>query len=785
MKFTLLVSDMSRKIKILIPFLLLEFLSLGQIGTGEWRIHSQSRNAKDVVNLGKSLFAAFDAALLEYDSEYNELSTWDVTNGLSDIQLTKLGIHEPSGSVFIGYSNGNIDQIQNGQVINIPGIKLATIIGSKQINSIKSKGSYAYFATGFGIVKVDPNKNEIKDTYYPGGSSEEIIEITFKGDSIFALTKTRLYSGSLNNPALADSGQWKVDERLPILSDPQFEYRDIECWNDSIYFQKNFIDWGYDSLFVIRQNGPEQIIDLQDFGQLTSLQLIDNKLIMNGNGIHVSFNPDYSHSFFMQEYNPGAGATPNSFAIFDNLYWFADSRFGLVKRRQDGVYEYIPFSGPARNQFFSMDWHDGVLAVVPGAVSGFSEYYLQPGVMFFEDEKWANIDKETNTLWQNANIWDKIAVSINPKNTNQIALGGVSHTPLSLIDKKNGIVTDTFSTENSPLTRHINNSVYVTSLTYDDDGNLWIVNGFSNEPLKMLSKDNEWYSFNLGSSAANKQTRKMLYDYNGNIWISVFNTGLIGYNPGSSPTSASDDKTILLNSGDYTGALPSNIVTAIAMDFDEELWIGTDNGFAILYNSENAFDASPGGYNVQRPKIDINGETDNVLGSTYINDIEVDGGNRKWMATANSGMILMSEDGLSIVKHYTMDNSPLISNNIMDIEIDHKTGEVYIVTDRGLMSYRGDATYEDPQYSDVKIFPNPARPDFDGLITIQGIRFNSDVKITDVAGNVVYRTTSNGGTATWDGKTVAGEKVASGVYLIWTASNINKGRFVGKVVVVN
>lgn len=777
---------MLNKIKLLLSCCCITTASMGQIGTGEWRIHSQSLDAKDVVSNGNVLYAAFDAALLEYDAEYKELSTWDVTNGLSDIKLTSLGVHEGSGSVFIGYENGNIDQIQNGQAINIPGIKLATVIGSKRIHSIKSKGSYTYFATGLGIVKVDPVKHEIKDTYYPNASEEEIIEITFKGDSIYALTKTRMYKGNLNNPALADSSQWVLDTRLPIISDSQFEYKDIECWNDSLYYQKNYTSWGNDSVFVIRPGGNAQIIDLQNFGELISLQLNGNNLVMNGDGLQVIFNDDYSFNFFLQEYTPGSGIAVNAFVAFDDLFWYADARSGLMRRRQDGTFEQVLFKGPSRNTFFSMDWHEGVLAVVPGAVNGNSESYFRPGIMYFEDEEWSGINNGyENSLWKAVRTWDKTSVSINPKNTNQVALGGFSTTPLSLVDKENAIVTDTFSTFNAPFTRFINGSVFLSSLTYDDNGNLWVANAYSIQPLKMLSADGQWYSFNLGSVASNKQTKKLFYDYNGNLWLSVANTGLIGYNPGSSATSSSDDKTVLLNSGEFTGALPSNNVTAIAMDFDEELWIGTDSGFGILYNSENAFDASTGSYNIQRPKIDVNGEVDYILGSLSITDIEVDGGNRKWFGTANSGVILLSDDGLSIVKHYTMDNSPLVSNSILDIEIDHKTGEVFIVTDKGLMSYRGDATYEDAEYSDVKIFPNPARPDFDGLITIQGIRFNSDVKITDVAGNVVYRTTSNGGTATWDGKTTTGEKVASGVYLIWTASNINKGRFVGKVVVAN
>lgn len=771
--------------KLLVPFFFLGFAVAGQIGTGEWRIHSENRNAKDVISYGTSIFFAFDAALLEYDASYNEYSTWTVTNGLSDIKLTKLGSHESSESIFVGYENGNIDQIKNGRVINIPGIKLATILGSKRIHSFKSKGAYTYAATGFGIVKIDPVKNEIKDTYYPGGSSEEIIELTFKGDSIFALTPTRLYAGNLTNPALADSSQWVIDNRLPVLTGNQFRYGDIEYWNDSLYFQKNFDGWGGDSLLVIRQGGPHQVIELGTFGRLNSLQVVDNKLIMNGDGLMVSFNPDYSHSYFLQHYSPGVEISSNAFALFENKYWYADRQKGAVKRNMDGSFEYLPFEGPGRDMYYSMDWNDGILAVVPGAVNGHSEFYHPPGVMFFEEEKWKTIGRGESPLWAAGNTWDNISVSINPTKKEQVAVGGISKTPVSLVDRKSGVVTDTFSSVNSTLDRFGGGSIVVSSLSYDESGNLWITNGFSSTPLKMLSKDGNWYSFSLGGTASNKSTRKMYCDYNGNIWVSVFNSGMVGYNPGSSVTSAADDKTIVLNNGSYSGNLPSNIVTAITMDFDKELWIGTDNGFAILYNSENAFDAAPGSYNVQRPKIEINGEVDYILGSTYINDIEVDGGNRKWIATANSGMILLSDDGLSIIKHYTTENSPLISNNVVDLKIDHKTGEVFIITDRGLMSYRGDATYEDPEYSDVQIFPNPARPDHDGLITIQGIRYDSDVKITDVAGNVVYRTTSNGGTATWNGKTVSGEKVVSGVYLIWTASNINKGRFVGKVVVVN
>ena len=262
--------------------------------------------------------------------------------------------------------------------------------------------------------------------------------------------------------------------------------------------------------------------------------------------------------------------------------------------------------------------------------------------------------------------------------------------------------------------------------------------------------------------------------------------GLFGYNYNKTLSNASDDKVVNISSAELNSIdINSSNITAIAVDFDNEIWIGTDAGFAVLYNSEGVFDAAAGDINPQRIKVNFEGNVEYVLGSTHITDIEVDGGNRKWIATASAGILLLSADGSEILEQFTKANSPLISDNIYDLKIDHNTGELFIITDLGLVSYRANATYEDPEYSNVIVFPNPVRPNYEGLVTIQGIRYDSDVKVTDISGNLVYKTTSNGGTATWNGRTLDGQKAAAGVYLIWTATNLGSSRKVGKVVLVN
>lgn len=774
------------KILVLILLILCPIFSgISQIGMGQWRLHVPNKKALDIVSDGDVLFTAFETGLMEYDISAKEISMWDNINGLSDINLSCLGYDPNTKSVFIGYKNGNIDQLQANRITNIPAIILASIPGDNSIYKIVHHNGFMYFATGVGIVKIDPDKKEVKDSYYPGSGEEAILDIAFTGDSIFAITKTTLYKGKTSNPALADPAQWSIDNRVPVLSSGTYEYGDIETINNELFLQRNATVYGGDTVFKVLQTGFELVTNTTFDIEIVNLGQINNQLLVNCTGVGFLYNANYTYNIVFSPYNYGPYSNPNNVVLAQNDYWIADNELGLVKYKHQEGSQFITFEGPPRNEFIALDWNKGVLAAVPGGIDGMVPAFTPPGVYYFEDEKWVSFNRDEEALWTGQLIHDNLSVSINPTDDNQIATGHYSRFGVSIIDKNNGVV-DTFTVNNSELDpRPSTNYCHVSDVKYDPEGNLWVLNGFTTNPLKLYTKEHEWYELEIGNVASNKQSYKMAIDYSNNLWMSFNNIGMVGYNPGSSITDISDDKRINLNSGANTGALPSNNVTAIAVDFDNEIWIGTDNGFAVLYNSDNAFEGGTGSYNAQRIKLDFEGNVEYVLGHTSITDIEVDGGNRKWFGTTNAGVILLSPDGLEIIKQFTTENSPIISDNIIDIEIDQQTGEVYIVTDKGMVSYRSDASYEDPEMADVQVFPNPARPEFDGPITIQGIRFDSDVRITDVAGNLVYKTTSNGGTATWNGKTLQGEKVASGVYLIWTSPNQTKGRFVGKVVVAN
>lgn len=745
-----------------------------------------ANKAIDIASGDQRIFAALETGLLEYDLDAQETTLWTDVNSLSDIEVSCIYFHEASASFFVGYKNGNIDRISGNTVSNIPAIKLAEIQGDKTVNAFIGAGDYVYASTGIGIVVINPENNEIKDSYYPNNSLEPILEVAFLGDSIYALTKSKIWKSKQDNPALADPAQWTTLSNIPVPDPEEEVFGNLFSINSKLYVLRLNAAFGGDTLFQVTASGLLDALNLTFEIEIKKARTDDNHVLMTlYDGVYLLDN-NLGLQAVINNFSAFGTVTPmNACLLLDKMY-IADLNSGILEMSGGGNRR-IAGSGPLHNSFFALSGAKDKIAVAGGVIQKTTFQYNVSGAYTFQDETWHAFNRMTDLLWSEKNVFDISSVSVNPSNTDQIAIGSYSEIPLSITDNGQSL-TETFNEDNSLLIRHaagIHDNICVSDVEYDSKGNLWVLNCFSLNPLKVYTKDKVWYEFPVNSSVQNKFSGRMVIDQDNNKWFTVIDKGLIGYNDNNTISDPSDDQYVIINEGTNTGALPDANVSAMAVDLDNEIWIGTPNGFAVLYNGSSAFGAAAGEYNTQRIKIDFEGNVEYVLGNTSITDIEVDGGNRKWMGTANAGIFLLSPDGIEVLESYTKENSPLISNNIIDMEFNDKTGELFIITDAGMVSLRTDASLGDDNYSDVIVFPNPVKPDFNGLITIQGIKADSDVKFTDAAGNLVFQTTSNGGTATWDGKTLEGKKVEAGVYLIWTASNTEKGRKVGKVVILN
>ncbi len=770
------------KVFVLISTLVMGNYFCAQIGMGQWRLHVASGKALDLAVVKSSVFTAFENGIHVYNYETEEEELLTDINGLSDINISCIYYDSVSDAVLVGYENGNIDKITNDNIYNIPAIKLAEVPSSKRINRFERSGDFVYIATDFCIVKLDLNKNEIKDTFYPTGGNEALLDLSFSHDTIFALTPSRLKLGLLSNPALPDVSQWEVDPRLPILS--QDSYSEIERFQEKQFILFKQDQYGKDSVYFLKGGGLGLLTDTPYSLEINSINVLtDSSFAVNMDGSIYIYESSLESPQSYTSGNMFIWISPLRTVRNERGIWSADRTKGLFLFPSAISYRRYSITGPYNNDFYSMDWQSDKLAIASGRLSGKLPSFSTNGIHLFENEGWTFRNKIDVEPWQNVNIWDFIDIAVNPINTNQVAVATYSEEPLSIFN--NDSVT-LFNNTNSTLnfTEIGNGWALASSVTYDPNGNLWVLNGYTENPLNVMDSDGVWMNFDCGVNARNIYTTKLIVDFNDHLWFASENEGLFGYNYNETLSNPDDDSYIQLSTGINSGNLPSKNVTAIAADFDGEIWIGTDAGFAILYNAANAFSSSPGEYDAQRIKVSFEGNIEYVLGNTHITDIEVDGGNRKWIATANAGILLLSPDGSEIIEQHTSENSPLISNNIFDLKLDQTNGELYIITDQGLVSYRTSASYEDPSYESCVVFPNPVRPGYAGPVTIQGIRYNSDVKITDAAGNLVYATTSNGGTATWDCRSINGQPVATGVYFIWTATNAGKNKKVGKVLIV-
>jgi len=768
-------------------FLLIVFSNFAstQVGMGKWRMHVSPYEALDVVEGNKTVYAALSKGLLEYDIESGEQSLRTAADYLSDISPTALGYDLNSKTVLIGYENGNLDFLQDERITNLPAILQSSINGVKRINSIVCKGNNAYLATGFGIVVINLQKREVRDTYNPTPMDESILDITFLNDSIYALTESGLYVGVESNDFLADPSQWSQVSSVIDYSASGI-YNSIEAYENTLFLGYNDQLYGSDTLFRLVGNQWEVFLDEIE---LNGLNVSNNLLLASLEGGVVVFESNLTAQQTIYQYENTSFPRPNN-AIFDGEnFYISDNTYGLVKAKNAFESSQIIFEGPLFNLAYRADWNNGKLAVAAGGNSGTSPAFLQEGGYTMQDEEWISVNPNNQPILQGKNIWDFISVSVNPSDIEEVAFGTYSELPLVIM--KNGAITDTFGYSNSLLTSLSGSGTTgvakITDVCFDNNSNLWIANAESERPLKVRDENGTWFDFDLGNQVKNKGTRRLVIDDNDIKWMAIDGVGLVAFDHGENIDDASDDRYKVFTTSVNSGDLPTSTIDAIAVDFDNNIWIGTPEGMRVLYNSSNVFDASPGDYNFQKLLIEFGENVEIVLGTTQITDIEIDGANRKWIATANSGAFLLEPDGLDVVENFTSENSPLLNNNILDITIDQNNGEVYFVTNDGLISYRSDASQGDNNYTNVNVFPNPVRPDYFGPVTIQGIAYNSDVKITDMAGNLVFQTTSNGGTATWNGRTLQGERVQTGVYLIWTSIDNQdvKGRKVGKVVFIN
>jgi ligand-binding sensor domain-containing protein len=302
--------------------------------------------------------------------------------------------------------------------------------------------------------------------------------------------------------------------------------------------------------------------------------------------------------------------------------------------------------------------------------------------------------------------------------------------------------------------------------------------------LSVFQTDGQWKSFELKGGANNPYVGKVIVTQNNDKWV-ITGRGQSIFVLNSTGDVAKEQKiTAYFSNGKEEVYTEMSDAGAIAEDKNGEIWVGTNGGVAVFTNPSAIWEN--GTMYATRPGLNLNDSFYHpLLEKESITAIIVDGANRKWIGTKHSGVFLISEDGENELEHFTTENSPLPANDITDIAINQKSGEVFIATGSGLISYMGEATEGTDNFNEVYVYPNPVRESYDGPIVVKGLLENTDVKITDISGNLVFKTTSLGGQAIWDGKTLNGNRCKTGVYLVFMNDDTGETTKVTKLLFIH
>lgn len=303
--------------------------------------------------------------------------------------------------------------------------------------------------------------------------------------------------------------------------------------------------------------------------------------------------------------------------------------------------------------------------------------------------------------------------------------------------------------------------------------------------LNVKKADNTWRTYDFsGLIPIGETVSKLMITSTGQKWMILpRGQGMLVFDDNGTIDNISDDRKIRLGFNTGAGAIPGTDVYCMAEDDDGEVWVGTDKGIGVFYCADQIM--TQGACDAQQVLIEQDGYVQILMETQVVTAILVDGANRKWIGTEGGGLFLMSADGTKQLAHFDETNSPLLSNDITTLTMDKKTGELFIGTSNGIVSYRGEATTGEDVMGDVYAFPNPVRHEYTGNVAITGLVKNANVKITDVSGQLVYETTALGGQAIWPGTNFKGERAASGVYLVFASNEDGSQKIVTKILFMN
>lgn len=774
-----------RHILTIILFSFFSFTVLAaNFNTTGWKTYLSYNNTNSVEESNDQVFVVAEGSLYTYGKDDNSIKQYYKGNGLNDNTISLIRYNKQTKSLLIIYDNSNIDILEGGVATNLPYLSTSTSIRDKQINSVLVNDEYAYLSTAFGIVVVNMAKKEIKDTYK---LSLNITSCAIQNGNIYASTTNKaevssgiIYASLKEN--LLDKANWKP-YGLSNLSDSHTILAIASFKNTLFYLVSQ------QGIFYENNGELSRIINSST---LKYMKVIGEKLacIDNSRVFIVSDTQKFDQ----------INLSINDISTYQtDKYWIAEGSKGLrsIQRKGSNSFEAlnepIILDGPYSNSAFDIVCKNDKVYMIIGGKDLLNGKRFDKGgyILTYDYDKWSFIDpKEAQkklNLPRNPRDYTSIAVTTDDSNDEIVYASSMGD---GVIQYKNGTPVQSYNEKNAfkeTAGGYGSGYCYIDGLAFDKNGNLWMTSSEVNHAVLVLDKAGAWHRLDIEQLRGVYTINDILITSTNDKWIYVpRNTPKLVMIPNSESLDevSSYEFTTLIDT-DGKELTPSNY-TCVAEDKDGYIWVGTNRGAVYFTKPRISSAEDKAATRCTRVKY-TNEETGNLayfLDNVVVTTLKVDAGNRKWIGTKGNGVYVLDNDNETIVYQFNTNNSPLLSDNIYDIEINDKTGEVFIGTDKGLNSYQGEASEGKSDYSEIYAYPNPVRPEHMDKVTIVGLMDNSNVKITDLNGNIIYQTKSLGGQAIWNCRNANGSRVATGVYLVLASTEEASESVVTKIIVV-
>lgn len=768
---------------VLITLLSMQFVYSQNIS--DWTPYTSFQTIKDIaVDDTGIIYVSTLGGIFVYDNG-TITSQYTTIDGLSRLDAEKIVFDNLNDRLIIGYIDGGIDLLypSTGVIEFIGDIKRAENFSPRGINDLIINENELYVATDFGIVNYDLNLFVVSDSYTKLGDFERgmvVSDLEVVGDSLYAATASGIAYANINI-SLEFSDNWaNFDSNNGFISEPILA---ISVFRNRIYASTNSGNYEYDGnswalssnfdsgviveylstatqLYALDNN---QLFKIDDSGTLTEKSLGEEK----GTSIQVN-NSGSSDQILVGTLNEGVGIAGDDLVVVN----------------------FFSPEGPYQNTFDALKFVDDILIASSSNESDRnSDIDRGKGYYIYQENIWSSFNAQNNSILNSSAFYQAFTSTVNQDYYyfGSWGRGIARHDRVT-----NEIVV--FDETNSTLRgweADDPNFPVISGLSTDRNGDVWAVSRWAANPLYYKSQaDDDWVSLPPAAGISSQDEHFGLFiDSFDQKWISIQATnlagrGLIVMRTGD-PTDPNDDEAVKLTDDRNNGFLPNLQVKAIIEDRNNEVWVGTERGIGRYIFPELIIDGGP---DERRAQFLINEDTSAVsrvlLRDVNVSTMAVNSANQKWVGSENQGLYLINAEGSKIIKQFTTDNSPLFSNSIKSIAVKESTGEVFIATDKGLISYQDVPFQAEREMNELTIYPNPFRYDVHNEVFIEGLTDQTKIKVLGSDGSLVAEFDSFGGRTRWDVRGRGGSRIATGVYFVIALDENGNEKGIGKIAVI-